>query len=64
MLVPAQHKCKTKFDFIIQGKFIVEPHASWKNYLKDEYLTYYYNRKQLADQDREGYFDKDILRWR
>ncbi len=48
ILVPSQHKCKTKFDFIIKERIIVEPHASWRWNNNKEYMNYYYRRKHLA----------------
>ncbi|OLS16648.1 MAG: hypothetical protein HeimC3_52320 [Candidatus Heimdallarchaeota archaeon LC_3] len=52
ILVPSQHKCKTKFDFIIKERIIIEPHASWKWNNNNEYMNYYYKRRDLALKER------------
>ena len=58
VLVPAQHKYLIKFDFIIKGTAIVEPHGIWTNKPgEDSYFEYYKQRRSYADR----YEDLKIL---
>ncbi|MHA2365328.1 MAG: hypothetical protein ACXAC7_15325 [Candidatus Hodarchaeales archaeon] len=54
ILVPSQHKYKTKFDFIIPGIAIIEPHGIWMNLPNENsYFNYYEDRKNLASEYKE-----------
>ena len=51
VLVPIQHKCPIKFDFIIKGTAIIEPHGIWTNRPgEDTYFSYYKQRRDYADK--------------
>ncbi|OLS16874.1 MAG: hypothetical protein HeimC3_51040 [Candidatus Heimdallarchaeota archaeon LC_3] len=52
IIVPSQHKLKTKFDFIIKGIAIIEPHGIWNG---NGFYSYYKKRKILAEK-----FDLDL----
>jgi hypothetical protein len=53
VLIPHQHRLKTKFDFIIPEITVVEPHAIWSNvYGNANYFDYYQNRRQLAEKEK------------
>jgi hypothetical protein len=53
ILVPAQNNCKTKFDFLIPGKFIIEPHAVWESRDGLDYLKYYFQRLTQTKKERK-----------
>ncbi len=50
ILVPEQHGCRTKFDFVIPGIAVIEPHGVWEN-KEGEYGEYYRKRAWLANQE-------------
>ncbi|OLS21438.1 MAG: hypothetical protein HeimC3_35710 [Candidatus Heimdallarchaeota archaeon LC_3] len=50
ILVPEQHGCKTKFDFVIPGVAVIEPHGVWEN-KKGEIGEYTRKRVWLANQE-------------
>lgn len=50
VLVPSQHKYPIKFDFIIKGTSIIEPHGIWTNKPgEDSFFDYYKQRRTYAD---------------
>lgn len=53
ILTPSQHRCKTKFDFIIKKIAIIEPHGIWGGKPNENmYFDYYRNRKELAEKEQ------------
>ena len=49
--MPEQHGCRTKFDFVIPGVAVIEPHGVWEN-KEGEYEEYYRKRAWLANQEK------------
>ncbi|MHA1984870.1 MAG: hypothetical protein ACW967_10970 [Candidatus Hodarchaeales archaeon] len=47
ILLPEQHGCKTKFDFVIPGEAVIEPHGVWENKPGEE-EEYYWKRKRAS----------------